>query len=278
MSLSDRPVVGLSACRVDLDGVPNDVCRTNYIRAVWEHAGCLPVILPALGREFASPSLLDSIDGLVLTGSVSNVDPAHYGQRRDSSKAYDPDRDATVFALIDAAIDLDLPILAICRGMHELNVALGGSLFQNVHQVDGKMDHRENESQPRSIQYAPAHRVCFAIGGLCHQIFKVKELVVSSLHWQGIDRLGMGLTVEAVADDGLIEAVSFEQKPNFVVGVQWHPEWFANDAYGMRLFRRFGAECRIRRQSRQNAALTYHSLDSSRKNAIAGVQGAEKNE
>jgi putative glutamine amidotransferase len=242
-----RPLVGLSACAVDLDGVPNHVCRANYVRSVRD-AGCLPILLPAIGAAVAGPELLDILDGLILTGSVSNVDPARYRQPRDPSKAYDEARDATVFPLICAAIETGIPILAICRGLHELNVALGGSLLQNVHQLDGKMDHREDESQPRSIQYAPVHRVRLSAGGMLNDVFGSRELRVSSLHWQGIDRLGHGLAVEAIADDGLIEAVSLPDARALVMGVQWHPEWFADDPDGALLFRCFAEACRQRRR------------------------------
>jgi putative glutamine amidotransferase len=249
MSVPERPVVGLSACQVSLDGVPNFACRHNYVQAVERHAGCLPIVLPAIGPTLACPALLDRIDGLVLTGSASNVDPTHYGQQRDESKAYDEARDATTFALIHAAVAIGVPILAICRGLHEVNVALGGSLFQNLHQVGGKMEHREDESQPRSIQYAPVHRVRLTAGGVLNRTFGVDDIQVSSVHWQGIDRLGEGLLVEAVADDGLIEAVTLRDAKALVVGVQWHPEWFAEDPHGRLLFRRFGRACRLRQRS-----------------------------
>ena len=240
-----RPVIGVSACAVDLDGVPNHVCRANYVRSLHD-AGCLPILLPAIGPALAAPELLDRLDGLVLTGSVSNVDPAHYRQPRDPSKAYDEARDATVLPLICAAIERGIPILAICRGLHELNVALDGSLFQNVHEVDGKMDHREDDSQPRSIQYAPVHRVSLSAGGLLDDIFGRRDLRVSSLHWQGVEPAGHGLAIEAVADDGLIEAVSLPDARGLVLGVQWHPEWFEDDADGVTLFRRYAQACRQR--------------------------------
>jgi putative glutamine amidotransferase len=244
------PVVGLSACRTDLDGVPNYVCRANYADAVIRHAGCLPVVLPAIGAAIASESVVSGLDGLLLTGSVSNVDPAHYGQERDPSRTYDMARDASVFALIRAALATDMPVLAICRGLQELNVALGGSLFQNVHEVDGKMDHREDETQPRSIQYAPVHQVQLAPDGLLSGILGASELKVGSLHWQGIDRLGRGLRVEARAEDGLVEAVTLSGGGRFVVGVQWHPEWFADDPAGALLFGAFGKACEARHRRR----------------------------
>jgi putative glutamine amidotransferase len=253
-SEAGKPIVGLSACSVDLDGVPNHTCRANYIRAV-ARAGCLPIVLPAVGSAMARPELLDILDGIVLTGSVSNVDPALYGEQRDNSKAYDEARDETVFSLIRAALRMDLPILAICRGLHELNVALGGSLFQNVHAVAGKSDHREDESQPRSIQYAPVHRVRLMPGGALRGIVGADEIKVSSLHWQGIDRLGDGLAIEAAADDGLVEAVALRDYKTFVIGVQWHPEWFDDDLHGRALFHAFAKACIDRRRARQYANL-----------------------
>lgn len=248
-SATPRPLVGLPACAADLSGVPNHVCRANYVRAVLD-AGCLPVILPAIGPSLASTELVDTLDGLVLTGSVSNVDPARYHQPRDVSKVYDEARDTTVFPLIHVAIATGIPVLGICRGLHEINVALGGSLFQNVHEAAGKMDHREDESQPRAIQYAPVHRVSLTPGGAMERIFGRSELKVSSLHWQGIDRLGDGLIVEALADDGLVEAVTLAGSTNPVLAVQWHPEWFPDDPDGKMLFRHFARACQRRRQGR----------------------------
>jgi putative glutamine amidotransferase len=244
-----KPLVGLSACSVELDGVPNYVCRANYARAALD-AGCIPMVLPAAGPVMARTELVDVLDGLILTGSVSNVDPARYRQDRDNSKAYDEARDASIFPLIRAAIDSGVPILGICRGLHEINVALGGSLFQNVHEVEGKMDHREDVSQPRAIQYAPAHVVRLSAGGVLEAMFGCRELHVSSLHWQGIDMLGAGLTTEAVAADGLVEAVSLCSAQTWLIGVQWHPEWFASDRNGSLLFHRFAEHCSERRMNR----------------------------
>jgi putative glutamine amidotransferase len=249
------PIVGVSACLVELDTVPNHVCRANYIAAL-ARAGCLPIVLPAIGVALAQHRLIDVLDGIVLTGSVSNVDPASYGQRPDASKTYDGARDATVLPLIGTALEAGVPLLAICRGLHELNVARGGSLFQNVHEVAGKMDHREDESQPRSIQYAPVHRVQLTRGGLLHGLYGAEEIKVSSLHWQGIDRLGEGLVIEATSDDGLVEAVRLARPDTFVVGVQWHPEWFSDDPDGIMLFREFAAACIRRRNARASDWMT----------------------
>jgi putative glutamine amidotransferase len=256
-----KPLIGLTACAVELDGVPNFVCRANYARAVWE-AGGLPIVLPAMGPIIARSELFEVLDGFVLTGSVSNVDPGRYDETRDNSKAYDEARDATVFPLIEAAIRIGIPIFAICRGLHELNVARGGSLFQNVHRVDGKMDHREDESQPRSIQYAPVHRVCLTVGGVLSQVLERKELMVSSLHWQGIDRLGDGFVVEGIADDGLVEAVSLRDAQASVIGVQWHPEWFSDDQHGRMLFRHFAEACKKRRRNRSSNTIMANHLES----------------
>jgi len=191
----------------------------------------------------AQSELLSVLDGVVLTGSISNVDPLQYGGCREGSKLYDEARDVTVFSLIRAGLQVGLPILGICRGLHELNVALGGSLYQNVHAVPGKIDHREDESLPRSIQYAPVHRVRFAPTGVLRGIIGAEEIHVSSLHWQGIERLADGLVVEATAEDGLIEAVTLRDSKTFAIGVQWHPEWFDDDPCGLLIFRAFARAC-----------------------------------
>jgi len=214
---------------VSLDGVDNYTCRSNYVRAVTECSDAIPVLLPPIDGTDDIADLLGVIDGLLLTGSVSNVDPIYFGQPRDETKQYDPSRDAAVMPLIRAALLCKLPVLGICRGLQEMNVALGGSLHQNLHRTDGLMDHREDESLPRSIQYGKAHGVHLTANGILSKLYGKDSLEVGSLHWQGIDRLADGLIVEAVAPDGLVEAVSVDFPEQFAVAIQWHPEWFLDD-------------------------------------------------
>ncbi len=224
----------------------------KYIEAVSAGAGAVPALVPALGAATDWPRLLETFDGLLLTGSESNVEPYHYGGPASApGTLHDSNRDATTLPLIPRAIAAGVPVLAICRGFQEMNVAYGGSLWQRVHEVDGYLDHRDDESLPLDEQYAPAHVINLEPGGLLRKIFGVKSLRVNSLHSQGVQRLGDALAVEARAPDGLIEAFRVANADTFAVGVQWHPEWkFQDDTYSRALFAAFGEAARQRANSR----------------------------
>lgn len=199
----------------------------GYLEAVRGHAGAVPVLVPAARDPLDTDDILSWADGVLFTGAVTNVHPAHYGVnswRLDT--VFDRQRDMTALPLIRAAIDQGVPILCICRGIQELNVALGGTLHQHVQDVDGRFDHRETRTDHLDVQYGPAHTVDVVPGGVLHGILGGASAVrVNSLHGQGIDRLADGLAVEAAADDGTIEAVSLPSAASYVLGVQWHPEW-----------------------------------------------------
>jgi putative glutamine amidotransferase len=237
------PLVGIPAClRVINERVFHGV-NERYPSAVIDAAGCLPVLIPAIGSKVDVCVLLDRLDGLLLTGSPSNVHPSHYGAEPSHPEIlHDPERDATTLPLIREAVRRDLPILAICRGIQELNVALGGTLHQRVHEVPGRLNHRSRRDSPDG-PYGPAHSVKLIAGGLLTSLAGTAEVMVNSLHSQGIDRLAPGLCVEAVAPDGQIEAVSLSEA-RFVVGVQWHPEYKAlGNPFASALFSAFAAAC-----------------------------------
>ena len=220
----------------------------KYIEAVALGANAVPVLIPALGSEIDLPSLLDACDGLMLTGSASNVEPHYYGgPASEPGTLHDPDRDATTLPLIPRAIALGLPVLAICRGFQEMNVAYGGTLHQRLHEVPGFLDHREDETATLDVQYGPSHEVLLEPGGELQKIAGHGRLQVNSLHWQGIQTLGKDLVVEARAPDGVIEAFRVANAPNFALSVQWHPEWqFAEDPFSSALFAAFGEASRAR--------------------------------
>jgi len=183
--------------------------------------------------------ILASVDGLLFPGAVSNVEPSRYGGEGPGTMP-DHARDATSLALIRAAIESRKPVLAICRGFQELNVALGGTLHQHVHRIPGRLDHRERPDAPVDVQYAPAHPVTLVPGGMLAGLLNQREVEVNSLHHQGIDRLAPGLVVEATAPDGQIEAISLPG--SFVLGTQWHPEWrWAENPVSRKLFSAFGS-------------------------------------
>jgi putative glutamine amidotransferase len=220
----------------------------KYIDAVAAGAGAIPVLVPALGPELDLSSLLSACDGLLLTGSASNVEPHHYGGPASSpGTLHDPNRDATTLPLIPRAVAAGLPVLAICRGFQEMNVAYGGTLHQRLHEVPGHLDHRDDETLPLEAQYGPAHEVLLEPGGVLRKIAGSDRLQVNSLHWQGVRELGGDLRVEARAPDGVIEAFRVADSPGFALGLQWHPEWqFEKNPFSRALFAAFGEASRQR--------------------------------
>lgn len=240
------PLVGIPCCLKMLREHAFHVVGDKYVRAVSDGAGALPVLLPALGDWYDVAALAARFDGLLITGSMSNVEPHRYGgPASEPGTLHDPARDATTLPLIRAALAAGLPVLGICRGLQELNVALGGTLHQKVHEVAGRSDHRGGEDRPVETRYGPAHRVALTPGGMLAGLFGKAETVVNSLHGQGIDRLAEPLAVEAVAPDGQIEAVRVRDAPGFALAVQWHPEWrFEENPDSVALFRAFGEAVR----------------------------------
>ncbi|WP_414451416.1 gamma-glutamyl-gamma-aminobutyrate hydrolase family protein [Burkholderia sp. 22PA0099] len=249
---SGKPLVAVSADRVMAGPHPSHSAGEKYIDAVVDGAGALALVLPALGARQSVDDLLDTIDGLLLTGSYSNVEPQRYaGPASTPGTLHDVARDATTLPLIRAAIDAGVPVLALCRGLQELNVAFGGTLHARVHEVPARFDHREDKAAPLDAQYGPAHAIHIVPGGLLARITGgATEAQVNSLHAQGIDRLGDGLVIEAVAPDGLIEAIGVRDAPGFVLGVQWHPEWqYVKHPLSQAIFAAFGEACRARRRT-----------------------------
>ena len=252
------PLVGLPTDRKMIGPHPFLAAGEKYVRAVLDGAECLPLLIPGLQPPIALRAVLDGLDGILLTGAVSNIEPHHYSDEPSyPGNLHDPARDATNLALIPLAIELGLPILAICRGFQEINVAFGGRLHQKVHDVAGFMDHRENPDDPLDAQYAPVHELQLAPGGLLAGIAGTDRVRVNSLHGQGIARLGEGLTVEATAPDGLIEAYRHDGPTQdgstraFLLAVQWHPEWrVLENPFHHGIFRAFGDACRQRAAQR----------------------------
>ncbi len=249
-------VIAVQCCRREIvtptGPHPAHAVVTKYIDAVVGGAGGLPLLVPAEGGADAAEAVLARIDGLLVPGSPSNVEPHHYrGASNAPGMLHDPARDAIALPLLRAAVKADLPVLAICRGIQELNVALGGTLHPQLHEVAGRLDHRAPKLDSLDARYSHrAHGVELIPGGVLETLAGTRRIAVNSLHSQGIDRLAAGLTVEAVAPDGQIEAVCVAAA-SFVVGVQWHPEFrFAEDPFSLRLFQAFGAACRCRARSR----------------------------
>jgi putative glutamine amidotransferase len=245
-------VVGIPACTTLSNDRFVHATPSRYAEALFGGAGALPIMIPPMGE--VQLELLDRINGLLIPGSASNVHPSHYGTGESlTPDKHDPARDATTLPLIRAAIARGLPVLAICRGIQELNVSLGGTLSQNIHDLPGRRDHRGNGGGVLEVAYGPKHIV--TVTGALARIVGADSIMVNSLHGQAIDRPGEGLVVEALAEDGTIEAVSAPDAPGFVLGLQWHPEWrYAEHPASVAIFRAFGEACRVHQQGLRKAA------------------------
>jgi putative glutamine amidotransferase len=246
LSKKNKPIVLIPADVKQIGEHPFHAVGQKYLLAVAEAAGAIPLLVPAISSHIELDALLAIADGVLLTGSPSNVHPSHFGQAvHNPALPLDLARDALTLKLIRAAIAAGIPLLAICRGFQELNVAFGGSLHQAVQEVAGMNDHREVKELPLDKQYGVSHSVKLVPESLLAKVLGVHELMVNSLHGQGIYQLGAGLKVEAYAPDGLIEAVSVADAKTFALGVQWHPEWkVMENPHYLAIFKAFGEACK----------------------------------
>ncbi len=255
MSTIAKPLVAVPACMKEIGGLPFHAVGDKYVRAVAEAAGAVPLMIPNLGEYFDAGNLLAGLDGLLMTGSVSNVHPRHYGQAANpAAEPHDEARDAVTLPLIHAAIEQGVPLFCVCRGFQELNVVLGGTLHARVHEVPGRLDHRSPSTGDPDRDYAARHALRLTPGGQLRRILGRDEIQVNSLHWQAIDRLAEGLSVEGVAPDGTIEAVAVTGARSFALGVQWHPEYkVMSNPDSVLLFRAFGAAVAARQAARRRS-------------------------
>jgi putative glutamine amidotransferase len=249
---SARPLIGIPADRRMVGKHPFHMVGEKYARAVLDAAGGAPLLIPSLAEELGFGELLERLDGLLFTGSPSNVEPRHYeGPPSAPGTLHDPARDATTLPLIRKAVEAGVPVFGICRGFQEMNVAFGGTLHQRLHEVPGHLDHRDDESQPLEVQYGPAHEVTLEPGGVLRSLAPDGRIQVNSLHSQGIDRLGAELAVEARAPDGVIEAFRVRDASSFALAVQWHPEWkVMSNPFSSALFAAFGQASRERAKAK----------------------------
>ena len=235
------------------DGYNWHAAPETYLNALVHGSGAIPLILPSLGGDLDLDALLGRVDGVLLTGSRSNVHPERYGGSATSrTEPYDPHRDAVTMPLIAATLRHRVPLFAICRGMQELNVALGGTLIAEVQEEPGRSDHRAPASDDADVRFAIRHEVAIVPGGMLAGIMESETIRVNSLHRQAIGQLAEGLVVEATAPDGTIEAISVRGAAGFALGVEWHPEyWVATDPPSAKLFATFGAAVRRYRAAKR---------------------------
>lgn len=251
--MCSRPVIGVPADRRVLEPHPFHMVGEKYLKALIDGADALPLIVPVLADTVGIDEVLSHCDGILLTGSPSNVEPHHYdGEAAREGTLHDPARDALTLPLVRRAIETGVPLLAVCRGFQELNVALGGTLHPHVHEVPGFHTHKEDPGDPLEVQYGPAHPVTLVEGGLLRGLAGSDTVMVNSLHGQGVRRLANGVSVEAIADDGLVEAFTVDDAPTFALAVQWHPEWqVTGNPFSMSIFKAFGDACRKHAAGRQ---------------------------
>ncbi len=240
-------IVGVVTDRRTVEGVDYETVRVRYLEALRFTAGVLPIVIPGGLTDQDLRTCLSVLNGVLLTGAESNVSPSLYGGPEACLKTLDLDRDRTSFAAIKIALSSGIPLFGICRGLQELNVALGGTLSSNISEGECRISHSEDLSLPRDLQYAPSHAILAEGHGHIAQCIRRSHkdpVLVNTLHRQGIARLADGLAVDARCVDGVIEAVSVKDAPTFAAAVQWHPEWFhAEDPLSVEIFRAFGEAC-----------------------------------
>lgn len=253
-----KPLVAVTSDARHFDNYTWHAVPEQYLVAAIDGAGVTPLMVPCFGDVMDIDAVLDAVDGVLATGSKSNVHPHLYGaEPTPSHEPYDPARDATSLPMIRRAIERGVPLFAICRGLQELNVALGGTLATEIQELRGRMDHRAPASDDQTARFAIRHPIRVAPGSCLFEVMKTETIEVNSLHRQAIDRPAEGLAVEAVADDGTVEAVSVKGAPGFTMGVQWHPEYWVNsDPSSRRIFEAFGDAVRAHhaRRTRVQAA------------------------
>jgi putative glutamine amidotransferase len=248
---TSSPLIGVTCDRSN--EAPHHLHQVGekYVKSIIDGAEAIPVIIPALPSQLDVDALLDKLDGVMITGSYSMLEPHHYnGPEMPEGTLYDPARDAMAMALIRGAIERKLPLLCICRGFQELNVVHGGTLEQAVHNVPGMLDHRDDKSLSYEGQYAPVHELHLTPGGFLSSLGHGDTVMVNSIHEQGIKDLGDGLVVEGRAPDGLIEAVRIDDPSHFNVALQFHPEYkVLEHPFYTSIFHAFRDACRAYRNA-----------------------------
>jgi putative glutamine amidotransferase len=249
-----KPLVWLPACHrnLDLDDPGGYTVLADRYAAAVTQLGLQPVLFPMAEAEDV-PSLLPLVDGVLLTGSPSNVEATHFGAAVLATDLLDPRRDKLTMRLVREAIARAVPLFGVCRGLQEINVAMGGSLYQSLHDKEGMLDHREPEDEDLAVQFAERHDVLLEPGSAFAQWAGGTRAKVNSLHGQGIKRLGEGLVAQAHAPDGLVEGVEVANARAFAYGVQWHPEWrHERHPFYQRTLEAFASACRAHCEARED--------------------------
>ncbi len=251
-----KPLILVTADVKPVDGYNWHAAPSTYLHAVVRGSDALPLVLPSLGADIDIDDALDQVDGVLATGSRSNVNPQIYGgEATEANGPYDPERDATTLPLLRRAVERGVPVFAICRGMQELNVALGGTLLTEIQELEGRADHRAPPSDHQDTRFKIAHPIEIEPDSQLAEILGEEPIDVNSLHRQALGTLGEKLSVVARAEDGTIESVALRDAPGYVVATQWHPEyWVSSDGPSRKLFKAFGDAAREYRARRLGPA------------------------
>ncbi|WP_112321494.1 gamma-glutamyl-gamma-aminobutyrate hydrolase family protein [Oceanibium sediminis] len=238
-----RPVVGIIGNHHMVnDEYPAQAVGRSNLEAVGRVTGALPLMIPAMPEIVDIADLLDAVDGVLLTGGRPNVHPSLYGHEpTEAHGTFDLDRDNLVLPLIRACVERGTPLLGICRGFQEVNVAFGGTLHPEIRDLPGRMNHRMPPDGTLEEKFALRHKVHLTPGGRFARVFGAEEVLVNTLHGQGIEEPGARVIIEGHAPDGTPEAIHIEGARGFAMAVQWHPEWNADqDPVSRPLFEAFG--------------------------------------
>ncbi|WP_146344660.1 gamma-glutamyl-gamma-aminobutyrate hydrolase family protein [Phaeobacter marinintestinus] len=253
-----RPIVGIIGnSHLINDSYPTHAGGTMNTEAVSEVSNCLPLLIPADPRYVGVDELLETCDGFVLTGGRPNVHPEEYGEAEtDAHGTFDRARDAITLPLVRQCVDRGQPFLGICRGFQEVNVAMGGTLYPEIRDLPGRLNHRMPPEGTLEEKFALRHKVTFSQSGVFHTLMGAQEVMTNTLHGQGIKTAGARVVIDGYAPDGTPEAIFIKDAPGFTLSVQWHPEWdAANDPVSRPLFAAFGAAVLQWSLARQGAPL-----------------------
>jgi len=255
---TNLPLIGVPTSIMKIPGTnfTSHVSGQRYITSVNNFSKCIAIQIPSMGINYDYTDFLERFDGILLTGGRANIEPHNYGGLPfPADEPIDPDRDGTVLQIIPVCINAGIPLLGICRGLQEINVAMGGSLHYRINQMPGKNDHRmpRGDDVTEEDIFELRHSVALTPNDLFHKMVTKDKILVNSLHGQGIDRLGDGLIVQAVSDDNVIEGITIKDHPNFAAAVQWHTEFHPEreeHTLSRKLYEAFGSAAKNRMQSR----------------------------
>ena len=226
-----RPILGIVCCTRTVGVEPAQAVMNRYVTAALTYGDVAALLIPSMPALMSAREVAPRLDGLLLTGSPSNVEPARYGQAgaADAEGPFDAGRDAMTAGLIEAMLELGRPVFGVCRGLQELNVAFGGTLRRDMSRASDLLAHHAPGDASFDAMFEHEHEVALTPGGVLQRGLGRDRLSVNSVHFQGVDRLGVGLNVEARAPDGVVEAFCAQVNGAPVVAVQWHPEWRTSD-------------------------------------------------